>query len=176
MNSTVSHDRCGLAQPRRTRERVWAALLMALLWLPTAPVCAFEGVNFSLAGLDGKTYVLEAFRGQWVIVNFWATWCGTCIDEMQALQSFAAANANAQVLAVNFEEIEVERLTTFVADLKLSFPILLVADTPLVPFEPLKGLPTTAIVNPAGELVAHHTGAVTRDALERFIAAEQAAR
>lgn len=153
-----------------------AGFLTVLLWLSTTPVSAAERVNFSLSGLDGKTYTLDAFRGQWVVVNFWATWCGTCVEEMAALQSFADANNHAQVLAVNFEEIEVERLAAFVADLKVSFPVLLVADTPLVPFEPLKGLPTTAIVNPEGELVAHHTGVVTRDALERFIAAEQASR
>ena len=155
---------------------MWAGVLTALLWLQTGPASASEGVNFSLTGLDGKTYALDAFRGQWVIVNFWATWCGTCVEEMDALQSFADANPHAQVLAVNFEEIDVERLSAFVTDLKVNFPVLLVADKPLVPFEPLKGLPTTAIVNPAGELVAHHTGAVTRDALERFIAAEQAVR
>ena len=130
-------------------------------------------VDFVLPGLDGRQYALSAFRGKWVVVNFWATWCGTCIEEMGELQSFSDAHEDAQVLGVNFEEIDPALLSEFVADLKVTFPILLVGEKPLLPFEPLKGLPTTAIVDPDGQMVAHHTGAVTRAALEQFIEAER---
>ena len=174
--NTVSHARPAFwRRLRRVRGCCHCLLLSLTLTLASLHASASQTVDFALEGLDGKTYQLHAFRGKWVIVNFWATWCGTCIEEMDALQSFADANADAQVLAVNFEDIDVGVLAQFVADLNVRFPILLVGDKPLIPFEPLKGLPTTVIVNPAGEVVAHHTGAVTQVALETFIESEKRA-
>ena len=129
MIRTVSHGPRVSRQPAPIRLWLWALVSMVLLWLNMTSARANESVNFSLPGLDGKTYALAAFRGQWVVVNFWATWCGTCVDEMAALESFAVANKDAQVLAVNFEDIEPDQLRAFVHALKTTFPIVLVGES-----------------------------------------------
>lgn len=98
------------------------------------------------------------------------------MQEMAELEKFhwAHRDRSAQVVGVNFEQITVKALRDFVRELGISFPIVRAGEAPLVPFEPLEGLPTTFIVTPSGQIVARHLGPVTRLALEEFLARETA--
>ena len=149
-------------------------LVPVLLCLIAVRVSADAGADFELTALDGSSHRLSDHRGSFVIVNFWATWCSPCLRELPALEAFARANPEVVVLTVNFEVIEADALREFVRRIELALPVLRVGDAPLVPFEPLKGLPTTAIVSPDGTVIALHAGEVTRDALERFLSLERA--
>lgn len=127
---------------------------------------------FRLHDLDGREHTLDAYRGQWVLVNYWATWCPPCLDELPELERFHSdADGTAVVLGVNAEDIAESRLRRFVERHALSFPILPAAAQPrgaeLV--GPLDGLPTSYLVAPDGELVARQVGRVTADAIRDFI-------
>jgi thiol-disulfide isomerase/thioredoxin len=141
--------------------------LIALLWSPSRA----EPVDFTLNDLDGTAVTLSDFRGRWVVVNFWASWCSPCIRELPELVSYQRENPGVQVLGINFEEISVDEARDFLEPFGINFPNLKIGSTPLVPFEPLEGLPTTAIIGPSGELVERHMGPVTsaqlRDIIER---------
>ena len=78
-----------------------------------------------------------------------------------------------QVIGINFEESTAAEARRFLKPFRINYPSLLVGSSPLVPFEPLEGLPTTAIVNPAGELVERQMGAVTAEHLEGIIERHQ---
>ena len=93
--------------------------------------------------MTGKTVRLSDYRGKWVVVNFWASWCSPCLTELPELVEFQNANPEHQVLAINFEQLTVEEVAAFAGSQKLNFPVLLLGDKPVEPFEPLRGLPTT---------------------------------
>ncbi len=86
-----------------------------------------DPVDFELPGLDGKTYRLADFRGKWVLVNYWATWCPPCREELPELEIFYNNHKDddAVVIGVAMESIKLERLQKFVDKQFLSFPILI---------------------------------------------------
>ena len=157
----------------RTPRQISIRWLLGLLALCNTVVGA-EPIDFTLEDVDGKPVRLSDYRGRWVIVNFWATWCPPCIRELPELIAFQAAHPEHQVLGINFEDISADEVKAFAERYRINYPVLRVGagSKPLVPFEPLRGLPTTGIVAPDGELVANHAGPVTRDMLEEFFARE----
>lgn len=161
-----------------TRRRLAWTLVFAWLTATCAlPVSATsDGVDFELMSTEGRVVKLTDSRGRFVVVNFWATWCGPCLRELPALHKFAEANQDVEVLLINFETIDEEALSAFILEHRVELTVLKVGDVPLVPFEPLKGLPTTAIVDPDGQIVAHHAGEITKAALETFLAEERERR
>lgn len=147
--------------------------LSAAAMTPTHAASAQE-VNFALPGLDKQTVRLTDFRGRWVIVNFWATWCTPCMLEMPELQAFHQTHhARAAVIGVNYEELTADEIRFFVNRLGITFPVALSGGQPVRGFN-LKALPSTFLVSPTGKLVRTYLGAVNAamlleklDALER---------
>jgi len=133
---------------------------------------AADKVDFSLPDLDGEQHRLSDYRGQWVLVNYWATWCPPCREELPELEIFhSRANGRATVLGVNTEDIELQPLRGFVEEQFLSFPVLLAGANP-GPSQrvgPIPGLPTSYLISPAGKVVARQVGPITAEAIRGFI-------
>ncbi len=130
-------------------------------------------IDFTRAGLDGEPVSLSDFRGRWVVVNFWATWCGPCIREIPVLDALHRARDDVVVVGVNFETIALDQLREFSRDIGISYPVVQVGQEPLLPFEPLKGLPSTFVVSPDANLAAVRVGEVDRAWLERHTGAAE---
>jgi len=152
-------------------------VLFLLLLLCSTTLAAVESVEFALPGLDGKTHRLSDYRGKWVVVNFWATWCPPCLEEIPELIGFHDKHQEklAVVLGINFEQVDRERLASFVDDQMISYPILLTDGDLITAFGPLQGLPTTIIVSPQGEIAGHYVGGIEAHMIEQFIEQEQLA-
>lgn len=131
-------------------------------------------VDFELPDLDGKKRKLSEFRGKWVVVNYWATWCPPCLKEIPELVDFhdAHKDKDAVVLGVNFEQIGREELVEFMESYFVSYPVVQMQPAPSSPLGAIPGLPTTFLVSPKGELVARQTGPVTMKMIEDFISGE----
>jgi len=66
-----------------------------------------ESVDFKLADLSGQEYILSDYRGRWVVINFWATWCGPCMKEIPELIRFQNEHhSRVQVFGISFEKTE----------------------------------------------------------------------
>jgi len=127
-------------------------------------------VDLTLLGLDGKKYQLADYRGKWVIVNYWATWCPPCLAELPDLELYYNANKDiAVVLGINMEEIKPQKLLEFIDEQFLSFPIFTTNPAPRSPLGDIPGLPTTFIINPEGELIASETAQIDADILDQYI-------
>lgn len=144
--------------------------LLAAMTLQNAKAMDVEFVDFK-----GKTVKLSDFKGQWVVVNLWATWCPPCVVEMPELVFFHEKykDKGAIVLGVNYENIPTDKIQTFADELMISFPLVRFKDIDLnknvTPFGPLRGLPSTYMVAPNGEVVAGRAGMVDLKVLEEFI-------
>ena len=132
-------------------------------------VSSGETVDFKLEDLSGQEYILSDYRGRWVVVNFWATWCGPCMKEIPELIRFQNEHhSRAQVFGISFEETSPKEIRRYIDELKVNYPVLRIGTEPLVPFEPLKGLPTTFLVTPQGQIIYRHLGPLSTKQLKRW--------
>jgi thiol-disulfide isomerase/thioredoxin len=128
-------------------------------------------VDFSLKDVAGKTHKLSDYRGKWVFVNFWATWCPPCLEEIPDLVSFydARKNRDVMVLGVVSDYSSKQEVTKFVDDMLMSYPIVYGDDDVIKQFGHTDVLPTTYIYNPHGDLVKIKRGLVTQQYLKNFL-------
>lgn len=149
-------------------------LLLVWLILPQAAVAAVyettEPVEFSLPQLNGEPLALSEFRGQWVVLNYWATWCAPCRKEIPELSELHQQRKDITVLGIAYEDVDAAMFEEFLQEFFVSYPIL-VADVyqPPQPFGAPRVLPTTIILDPSGRSVKAFLGPVTRQDIETFV-------
>jgi thiol-disulfide isomerase/thioredoxin len=143
------------------------SVLLLLLAMPLAVLA----VDMPLTDINGNKMNLNSYRGKWVVVNYWATWCPPCIVEMPELQSFHDDHAgkDALVIGINTELIGKQQLKDFLEDYFITYPVVISGPTQKSELGLIPGLPTTFMVTPEGEVVARQVGPVTRDMIEQFI-------
>lgn len=111
---------------------------------------------------DGsKQITLDAFRGHFVIVNFWATWCSPCIMEMPSLDRAAEklAKNNVLVIAISQDEGGPTQVKIFLDRLKLEkIQILYDLDSKSFRDFAIRGLPTSVLLSPNGKILARLEG------------------
>ena len=123
--------------------------------------------DFTLTTLDGNTVSLSDYEGEWVLLNFWATWCPPCIVEMPYLQTLADRGLN--VLGVNMAEPE-ENVELFTIRHGITFPILMEPDDILVLDYQARTLPRTVIIAPDGTMALRITGPIDGEQLDPWLA------
>ena len=115
--------------------------------------------NFTLSTPDGKKVSLEDFRGKLVFLNFWATWCTSCREEMPAMERLYREfkSKGFEIVAVNVKDNRKDALA-FVKELKLSYPIVLDPDGEVGLLYGAFGIPATYLIDRNGEILARLWG------------------
>lgn len=141
---------------------LFATLALALFAaLPAVAADPPARPELRIETLDGKTFNLADHKGNWVILNFWATWCSPCIKELPELSRFVSAHRNVRAIGLAYEDTEADEIRAFLKKHPVSFPIAQV-DT----FDPPKsldiprGLPTTYLIAPDGSLAKTFMGPI----------------
>lgn len=155
----------------------WVVSFAASLVLFTTPgLAAYETdtpVDFSLPRLDGGELALSELRGNWVVLNYWATWCAPCRKEIPDLSELHDAREDIVILGLAFEDTDIETFEEFLAEFNPTYPMVMVdVYSPPEPFGAPRVLPTTIILHPDGRAVKAFLGPVTRSAIEDWIDAQ----
>lgn len=151
-----------------------------LSWVPDSgsadrfpsPRTGFPAPDFALDSLRGEQTSLAALRGDVVVVNVWASWCGPCRAEMPAIQQLYAADYDRglRVLAVNSTVQDREAdARAFAQELGVTFPVLLDRDGAVTRRYLVRALPATFVVDRRGVIRAVIVGGASRAALQSAV-------
>lgn len=125
----------------------------------SVPSQAAPADDFELPDVTGQMYRLQDQRGKVVFLNFWATWCPPCVHEMPMMeQIYQELRQQPFVMwAVNLQERR-EQVEQFMTTYHLHFPALLDRDSTVTTLYRVRGLPTTYLIDCAGNTVGWATG------------------
>lgn len=149
---------------------IWMAMVLGVFLL-MPPVLAGEPIEVELPSLNGELVRLSDYRGEWVVLNYWATWCAPCRKEIPDLSQLHDAHDDITVLGLAFEDTEPEDFVRFLEQYPASYPILLV-DTfdPPASLGAPRALPTTFLVDGQGVIVNTWLGPITSTMITDWIA------
>ena len=146
-------------------------VVLALLLLISGVASAAPG--FSVTDMAGESHRLADYRGKWVLVNYWATWCPPCLEEIPDLVALydERHDKDLMVIGVAMQYKSSNEVADYVDDMLMSYPIVLGDDKITAQIGSADVLPTTYIFNPEGKLVATRHGLITKAYVEHLISA-----
>jgi thiol-disulfide isomerase/thioredoxin len=149
---------------------MWLAGLLLALMLSAA-----QAADFKVTDTNGKTHSLSGYKGKWVLVNYWATWCPPCLEEIPDLIALHENKKNnLVVIGVAMDYRNAKQVTDFAEGLLVEYPIVLGTPEIISQIGPVQGLPTTYLFNPEGKMGAQQVGLSTRASVESYIASKPA--
>jgi len=151
------------------KKKLLLLLCLSLILLNWTAVMASDGFVFK--DLNGVSHHLKQYKGRWVVVNYWATWCPPCLEEIPDLVSLydARNEADLMVIGIVIDYESVDAVAAYIDDMLMSYPVVLGDDAVIKQVGPADALPTTYIYNPLGKLVKVKRGIVSRQYLETIM-------
>ena len=141
--------------------RLLMACLVSLMCVSLAGAAAVKGPapNFTLKSMNGKNLKLSEMTGNVVLINFWASWCGPCREEMPLLNALHKKYAplGFTVWGVNVEE-QLDGARGFLGNVPVDFPILLDNENKVSKQYKVVAMPTTVVVDRDGNMRYLHEG------------------
>jgi thiol-disulfide isomerase/thioredoxin len=132
---------------------------------------SYASTGFVFEDMGGVKHSLSQYKGKWVVVNYWATWCPPCLEEIPDLVALydSRKDQDVMVIGVVFDYKTTKEVNDYVDDMLMSYPIVLGGDDITKQIGSAEVLPTTYIYNPQGELLRVKRGLVSRDYLETIL-------
>lgn len=151
---------------------------MKPLWLARAALLAlaagaFPASAMHLTDVKGRLHTLDGYRGKWVVLNVWATWCAPCIKEMPELEALARARPDVVVLGLAADGEDVEKIVEFAQALRVTYPVI-AGNAAMMKEYKVRAYPTTLLFDRRGQLVLTRLGQISRQDLLQHLPASPA--
>lgn len=144
-------------------------LILLLALCGCLPVMA-NPIDLEWTDMRGNALKLSDYRGKWVVLNYWATWCPPCLEEIPELVLYHESHKDRDgvVIGIDMESLSPKLLQQFVDENFITYPIVPLVDN-MPAFDNISSFPTTYLIDPDGMVVAKQVGSVTADIIEQFI-------
>ncbi len=129
-----------------------------------------QSADFTLLDLQGKPWHLRDLKGKVVLVNFWATWCPPCRKEMPDLQALYDKYKDQGFLVLSISDEEAAKVSPFIAERKISYPVLLDPGRKVNDGFIVEGIPKSFVYNREGKMVAQSIDMRTRNQFQEMLA------
>jgi len=155
--------------------RTNTGLLLILLSFFSLKGCEQYDYNSQFYLLSGEQKALSDYRGEWLLINFWAEWCRPCLEEIPDLNQLHQKKdaLNLSVLAVSYEPEANERLLSAKQRFNMEYPMMATDPEPRVPFTRPNKLPAFYLVTPQGEITGPFYGKESLREVEQRIQATE---
>jgi cytochrome c biogenesis protein CcmG/thiol:disulfide interchange protein DsbE len=151
---------------RHSLSRLVAGVVVGASLLVAAPAAlAAPAAQFSLPGADGKTVKLSNFKGKVVILDFWATWCPPCREEIPDFISLQKQYGpkGLQVVGIALDQEGGDVVRPFMKQMGINYPIALDPEsTSTASYGGVRGIPTTFVIDRKGNIVKKYVGATPK--------------
>lgn len=167
--------------PRTLKDYAILGLAVVAGWyaiatfFPSKPDLEGQAPALSLPDIDGQPHSLEDLMGKPVIINFWATWCPPCVQEIPEFSAFSDEHPEIHVLGIAVDSGTPAEIRAAARRLGISYPVL-IADQASYDHWDVSTLPTTVFVRPDGTVAGSHVGGMSRARLEQEFAGAMAAQ
>jgi thiol-disulfide isomerase/thioredoxin len=129
---------------------------------------------FAFTDLTGKVQRLADYKGKWVLVNFWATWCPPCLEEIPDLVDLHESHKRKDLVVIGVALDSTEKsVREFVTRFSISYPVAVSDYDQAAQVGEVNVLPTSYLFDPKGELVSYQEGMLTRSSVESYIKSRQ---
>lgn len=138
----------------------------------TKPMGDLAKLDFTLTDMDGKSISLADFKGRPILVNFWATWCPPCKQEIPAFIELQDRyrSEGFVVLGVSTDD-PADALRQFAAEYKMNYPVLQASEEFMDAYGPIWAIPVSVFIKRDGTIYKKHMGPATKEDFEKDVKA-----
>lgn len=127
--------------------------------------------DFYVKSTDGRGILLSSLKGKVVILNFWATWCPPCRQEIPGFLELydKYKNHGLEIVGLSVEKGKQNEVVSFINSYKISYPVSFADSAMISDYGPINYIPTTFIINKEGDIVHKQVGSISSAQLEKII-------
>jgi len=145
--------------------RIFVLFFCSLLLTLTA--CQKKPDNYDN---NNNPIYFSSYHGKWILINYWASWCHPCWQEVPELNAFAKQYPNqVQIFGVNYDHADPKKLNDLIQKMHIQYPNLMQDPGAQFGVDNIPALPTTVVINPAGKVATILTGEQTSQNLRQTI-------
>ncbi len=155
-------------------KRIAASVVLLAFAIMTCGILSYAAdnaaPNFTLTDLSGKSISLSDLKGKVIFINFWATWCPPCRQEIPDFIEFTKENkdSGAVILGVSVDK-SADKVRDFVDENGINYPIVMATNEMISDYKPGKFIPTTIVIDPSGMIKEKKVGAMDKATLEHYL-------